>query len=158
MKTRTRRLLEIRKLISSSRISGQEELLLKLQKKGFEYTQATLSRDLKFLKVGKIADPEKGMVYVLPEIVPVAPSVRVEETSPASDFVSIEFSHNLGVIRTLPGSASRLAYAIDNHKPYEILGTIAGDDTILIISREGARKSEVIKSLALILPEIETKS
>jgi transcriptional regulator of arginine metabolism len=157
MKTRTRRLLEIRKLISSSRIASQEELLHKLEKKGFQYTQATLSRDLKFLKVGKISDPDKGMVYILPEA-PVSNALsRAEETVASTGFVSIDFSHNLGIIRTLPGFASSLAYAIDNHKPFEIIGTIAGDDTILIISREGARKNEVIKSLALLIPEIEDK-
>ncbi|MFN8207451.1 MAG: arginine repressor [Bacteroidales bacterium] len=155
MKTRTRRLLEIRKLISSSRIANQEELLHKLQKKGFQYTQATLSRDLKYLKVGKVADTEKGMVYILPET-QVQPELnKQEDPIPSTGYVSIEFTHNLGVIKTLPGFASSLAYAIDNRQPYEILGTIAGDDTILIIGREGARKSDVIKALAMIIPEIE---
>jgi transcriptional regulator of arginine metabolism len=158
MKTRTKRLLEIRKLISSSRIASQEELLHKLEKKGFQYTQATLSRDLKFLKVGKVADPEKGMVYILPEGNGNAVLSAAEETVATTGFVSIEFSNNLGIIRTIPGFASSLAYAIDNHKPFELIGTIAGDDTILIVSREGVRKTEVLKSLSLIIPEIDNKN
>jgi transcriptional regulator of arginine metabolism len=158
MKTRTRRLLEIRKLISGSRIASQDELLQKLLKKGFQYTQATLSRDLKFLKVGKISDSEKGMVYVLPESSITSAISRAEEPVTASGFVSIDFSHNLGVIKTLPGFASSMAYGIDQHQPFEIIGTIAGDDTILIIGREGARKSDILKALAMLIPEIETKT
>lgn len=156
LKTRTRRLMEIRKLISTGTIGTQEELLQKLEKKGFRYTQATLSRDLKFLKVGRKADSKKGMVYVLPEetgwndVVP-------EETTGKTGFISLEFSHNLGVIKTIPGFASGLAYLIDHHQPYEILATVAGDDTILVIGREGVKKSDIQKALALIIPEIEKK-
>lgn len=156
LKTRTRRLLEIRKLISTGNIGTQEELLQKLERKGFKYTQATLSRDLKFLKVGRKADPKKGMVYVLPEETEEN-EAALEEVRGKSGFLSLEFSHNLGVIKTIPGFASGLAYLIDHHHPYEILATIAGDDTILVIGREGVKKSDIQKALELIIPEIERK-
>ena len=66
----------------------------------------------------------------------------------------IEFSNNLAVIRTRPGYASSVAYDIDNHNFDEILGTIAGDDTILLVLREGCPRTSVLNSLSLILPNI----
>jgi transcriptional regulator of arginine metabolism len=63
---RSKRLIEIRSLIKHNKIGSQEELLTKLNMNGYNYTQATLSRDLRLLKAGKIADDEKGQIYVLP--------------------------------------------------------------------------------------------
>jgi len=155
VKERTKRLTEIKKLIGSAEISSQDELLQKLEKKGYKFTQATLSRDLKFLNVGRMPHPGKGLVYVLPESASVNALSSTEEQAMANGFLSIEFSHNLGVIKTVPGFANSLAVTIDHRKPYEIIGTVAGDDTILIIGREGVRKSDIVKSLSLIIPDIE---
>ena len=157
MKIRSKRLQEIRRIIRSSRINSQEELLLKLGKRGYQYTQATLSRDLKFLKVGKKLDEKGNGYYFLPD------EPILEKTDGAADknfqpeFKSIEFSKNLAVLRTSPGFASGIAYAIDSLHAYEILGTIAGDDTILLITRDGAKKSDVLSKLAFIIPGIEEK-
>ena len=71
-----------------------------------------------------------------------------------SGFISIEFSANLAVIKTRPGYASSLAYDIDNRDFEEILGTIAGDDTILLVIREGATRTDVKNALSLIIPNI----
>lgn len=157
MKVRSNRLIEIRRIIRSSRINSQEELLLKLDKKGYHYTQATLSRDLKFLKVGKRPDEEGNFVYFLVDEAN-AENSAINEDSYHLGFKSIEFSKNLAVLRTSPGFASGLAYAIDTLKVYEILGTIAGDDTILMILREGSKKSDIINKLLLIIPNIEMHS
>jgi transcriptional regulator of arginine metabolism len=154
MKVRSNSLIEIRRIIRSSRINSQEDLLLKLDKKGYHYTQATLSRDLKFLKVGKRPDERGNFIYFLVDEANGEKSNSNEESFHLG-FRSIEFSKNFAVIRTSPGFASGLAYAIDNLKSYEILGTIAGDDTILIISREGSRKSDILSKLSLIIPNIE---
>lgn len=154
MKIRSNRLIEIRRIIRSSRINSQEDLLLKLDKKGYHYTQATLSRDLKFLKVGKRPDEQGNFVYFLVDEAN-GENFNNNEDSSHLGFRSIEFSKNLAVIRTSPGFASGLAYAIDNLKSYEILGTIAGDDTILLVSREGSKKSDIINKLLLIIPKIE---
>jgi transcriptional regulator of arginine metabolism len=72
-------------------------------------------------------------------------------------FRDIQFSGNLAVIRTMPGYANSLAVVIDNAEPYEILGTIAGDDTILVIMREGISQSDLINSLILMMPALEDK-
>ena len=69
-------------------------------------------------------------------------------------FVSIEFSGNIAVIKTRPGYASSLAYDIDNHNFYEIIGTIAGDDTIMLVVREGSSHTSVKQALSKVIPNI----
>jgi transcriptional regulator of arginine metabolism len=154
MKTRTQRLLTIRKIIEGENISNQEELLQKLDKEGFELTQATLSRDLKFLQAGKRPDKERGYVYILPgssqEAVTPQAGTQVNGAFPLNGFVSMDFAHHMAVIRTLPGYANSIAYTIDEMDAFEILGTIAGDDTILLIPREGVSREDVKNVLAVL--------
>ena len=69
--------------------------------------------------------------------------------------VGIEFSGNLAVIKTRPGYASSVAYDIDDHGFDEVLGTIAGDDTILLVLREGCTRTGVMNALSLIIPSIQ---
>jgi transcriptional regulator of arginine metabolism len=158
MKTRTKRLLEIRKILGSSKVNSQEELMVRLEKKGYSYTQATLSRDLKFLKVGRKANEEGGFNYFLPEDGGSILSPSYKPDALSTGFRSIEFARNLAVIKTTPGFASGIAYAIDGLNAYEILGTIAGDDTILLISRYGARKSDILAKLTLVIPDVEERA
>ena len=70
-------------------------------------------------------------------------------------FISLQFSGNIAVIRTRPGYDSSMAYDIDNNEFSEILGTIAGDDTIMLVLREGVATSKVRQLLSLIIPNIE---
>ncbi len=156
MKNKTQRLLAIRKIVSSGEISNQEEILDFLIEEGFQLTQATLSRDLKFLGVGKKPDREKGYVYVLPDD-NNDEKIQYDKKIPLMGFKKIVFSHNLAVIKTLPGYASSLASMIDSIIQYEIIGTIAGDDTVLLIPSEGATHQDVINALALMMPELEEK-
>ena len=158
MKSKNSRLDAIKIIISSKEIGSQEELLQELLKKGYSLTQATLSRDLKQLKVAKAASMNGNYVYVLPNNTMYK---RMTEQHSASDMlrfngvVSLDFSGNLAVIKTRPGYASSVAYDIDNHNFSEILGTIAGDDTILLVLREGAARTEVLNALSLIIPNIQ---
>jgi transcriptional regulator of arginine metabolism len=156
MGNRTERLLAIKSIISSRKVSSQDELLNILEEQGLNYTQATLSRDLKFLKVNKIADHEKGYIYELPEHHNPFGN-EYAETYAAQGFVSIQFSHHLGVVKTLPGYASSIASLIDRSNPFEILGTIAGDDTILIIPHDNVNEKDVINTLVMIIPELKDK-
>ena len=144
-------------LISSHELSSQEEVLKALAKEGYKLTQATLSRDLKQLKVAKAASMNGKYVYVLPnetmyKRVSNPRSLREMMMSPG--FLSINFSGNMVVIKTRPGYASSIAYNIDNSDIPEILGTIAGDDTIFMVKREGASEKELISSLSEIIPEL----
>ena len=158
MKNRVSRQAEIRRIISRGNISNQEELLAVLKLKGYEMTQATLSRDLKFLKVAKMPHPVQGYVYVIPELDQNDP--RTEATADsflAEGFRGLNYSGNLAVMKTLPGYASSFAALIDSASPYEILGTIAGDDTILIVRREETSKNDLLNALKSIMPKLKDK-
>jgi transcriptional regulator of arginine metabolism len=158
MKNRTKRQLAIKQIILSGRISSQDELLHIMKYQGFELTQATLSRDLKILKVAKVTDQALGYVYVIPEGMNTENQRENSRINFLSDgFRDLQFSGNMAVMRTMPGYASSLAVVIDSAAPYEIIGTIAGDDTILIIMREGVTHSDLINSLILVMPKLEDK-
>lgn len=142
MNGKKERLESIRQIIQKEIIGNQEELLNKLNERGFSVTQATLSRDIKLLNIVKIADSEGNYVYRLPDY-----SVFIQSSTEKVDHPSIEFSGGLAVVKTRPGYAMGIASDIDTHAPREILATIAGDDTILIVPREGMSRSEIVKAL-----------
>lgn len=157
MKIKTSRMEALKMLISSQELGSQEEVLQALAKEGYTVTQATLSRDLKQLKVAKAASMNGRYVYVLPnetmyKRVPNPRSAR--EMLMTSGFISINFSGNMIVIKTRPGYASSIAYNIDNSDIPQILGTIAGDDTIFLVKKEGTREKDIIDQLAEIIPDI----
>lgn len=145
--------MTIRKLISDRDISTQEELVKLLEERGFSMTQATLSRDLKYLRVGKMPHTGGGTVYTLP-----GKEGREEGNDspdlPFSGFVSLLFAQGMAIMKTLPGHASSIAYALDNWNAYEIAGTIAGDDTILIVPRDGVTGGELVALLKRRIPGI----
>ena len=156
MSTKTERLDTIKIIISSQEISSQEELVQALAREGFELTQATLSRDLKQLQVAKAANAAGKYVYVLPNDIMYKRS-RVYDASEMlvnNGFVSLHFSGNIAVIRTRPGYASSMAYDIDNRECEAILGTIAGDDTIMLVVKEDVSHEEVRRYLSDIIPNI----
>ncbi len=157
MKIKTQRLNVIRQLISDHKVGSQEELLNLLEQEGYSTTQATLSRDLKALKVAKRPDIEGGYAYVLPEDNDDREDGDGGDVFPVSGLESIEFSGNMAVIKTRPGFANSIASVIDSHGPYEVLGTIAGDDTILLISKEGVSRPDVINALSLFMPGLKKK-
>ena len=144
-------------IISSQQLGRQEELLSALQHEGFKLTQATLSRDLKQLKVAKAASMSGNYVYVLPNETMykrVSTPQQVREMMQVPGFLSINFSGNMGVIKTRPGYASSIAWNIDNSDVPQILGTIAGDDTIFIVVKQGCSEKEVIDALSDVVPNM----
>ena len=148
----------LKMLISSMELGSQEEVLQALEREGFKLTQATLSRDLKQLKVAKAASMRGNYVYVLPNDTMykrVSTPQSVREMMQVPGFMSINFSGNMGVIKTRPGYASSIAYNIDNHQINEIIGTIAGDDTIFIVIKEGISQDEVIAALSEVVPNMK---
>ena len=157
MKSKNNRLDSIKMIISSKEIGSQEELLQELCKEGFQLTQATLSRDLKQLKVAKAASMNGNYVYVLPNNTMykrMTDPLSASEMLRHNGFLSIEFSENIAVIKTKPGYASSLAYDIDSHNFTEIIGTIAGDDTLMLIIREGCTRPAVKSALSLVIPNM----
>ena len=157
MKSKKDRLETLRLIISSQEMGNQEELLAALRKEGYVVTQATLSRDLKQLKVAKAATMRGNYIYVLPNVTMykrVSTPAQVKEMMQVPGFLSIHFSGNMGVIKTRPGYASSIAYNIDASHISCILGTITGDDTIFIVVAEGTQQKDVVSALAAVVPEM----
>ena len=143
-KLRQQAILEI---IQAGPVYSQEELAARLREEGIASTQATLSRDLKALRISKV--PGEG--YVVPS------RSRTLSTDFSAGILRIQFSGHLGVIRTRPGLANAIAVLIDNHMVFPVIGTIAGDDTILVILREGSTSDDVLDALTPLFPEIKNR-
>lgn len=157
MKAKTVRMKTLKMLISSMELGSQEEVLKALAKEGFTITQATLSRDLKQLKVAKAASMNGKYVYVLPNETMykrVNAPMRATEMINSSGFISLTFSGQMAVMRTRPGYASAIAYDIDQKDIQGILGSIAGDDTIFMAIEEGIERARVVEGLAQVIPGI----
>ncbi len=150
--TRAARLGLITSLIVQSPVRSQPELQALLAGRGLVTTQATLSRDLDELGAVKLRGVDGGpAVYVIPE----DGARRPIEGGPArlarlleELLLSHDASGNLLVLRTPPGAAQFLASAIDRASPADIIGTIAGDDTVLVITRDGVIAADVGQRLA----------
>jgi len=162
MITKNRRLAIILELVNMHTPSSQGKLLKLLHDKGFAITQTTLSRDIKQLKISKIPDDKGNYIYTAPHQETISPG-RVfikDKVLPLSNrgFLSIEFSNNLGVIKTRPGYANGIASDIDNLASSAILGTIAGEKTVLLIPREEATRQDVLDILAKIIPGLRKEN
>lgn len=156
MKERTSRLKAIRNLIKNNSIKSQEELLGLLTKDGYEVTQATLSRDLKLLKVGKMSDGHEGYLYALPS----EEESRENESIFVQDFmrgyVSIEWNSSTVVIKTFSGQANSVANALDSLNMREILGTVAGDNCIFASLRHGTTGEQFMSALKKHIPNLDS--
>jgi transcriptional regulator of arginine metabolism len=129
-------------------------LLGHLKQQGFSVTQATLSRDLKVLKVGKVSEGPGGYYYTLPTEEELRESEQNYVLDLRRGMLSVEFSGNLGIIHTMPAHADTVAIALDSLSIQEILGTIAGDDTVLIVLREGVTADAMRSVLTDLVPEL----
>ena len=150
------RLQAIKEILSQEKIVSQEELLQRLLEKGFILTQATVSRDLKRLQAGKKPDPQKGSILFInegPDMTEVG--LPLQSKFLLSGIKEILFANLFGVIKTQPGFANSIAVHIDKFRPPEIIGTIAGDDTILLIPGQDISHQEIKKALESIFPGIQ---
>ena len=154
MSEKLKRLSTLKQIIELNRIGKQEDLLNILKHRGFALTQATLSRDLKELKVSKMPDTEHGYVYALPN-----PAMRKRMASNVTysnlGFQLIDVSGNIAVIKTKSGYANSFATIIDEFFLTEIIGTLAGNDTILLVIKEGSNFQELKKALIVNIPELK---
>ena len=152
------RLAALRLVILTNELGSQEEVIQAMARQSIAVTQATLSRDMKQLKVAKAANSEGRYVYALPEEGAYRrvhrPQTPAQNILPSPGYKSIQFSGNMGVIRTQPGFASSIASNIDQLALRDVIGTIAGDDTIFIVLREGAKHLDVVDQLSAIIPEM----
>lgn len=127
-------------LISKFEIETQDELIERLRECGFEVTQATISRDIRELKISKMTTGKGTYRYVLPKQNTMVPNMKFNSAL-IDALISIDYACNIIVLKTHAGLANALAVGIDAMHLEDILGCVAGDDTILMVSRseEAAR-------------------
>lgn len=152
LRTKAGRLARIVELLAANAVRSQTELAALLAAEGIETTQATLSRDLEELGAVKLrAADGGGGVYVVPE-----DGSPVRGVTGGTDrlsrllgelLVSTDASGNMAVLRTPPGAAQFLASALDRAALADVVGTIAGDDTIFVIAREPLTGAELAKNI-----------
>ena len=133
-------------LITENDISTQEELTEQLIKLGFDVSQATVSRDIKELNLIKVEGVNKKYKYAKVELGKGELSPQIINLFKQIT-LSIECANNIIVVKTLSGNASAAGMAIDQMHFSQILGTVAGDDTVLIVTKTSADADIVIKGL-----------
>jgi len=149
------RLQAIRRIIADQAVDSQEHLTELLRREGFVVAQGTLSRDLKRLGIGKTPTAEGGYSYQPPEgeVTPGTDAIYVQDFK--RGFLTLEFSGQFGLMRTLPGHANSVASALDHLRIREVLGTIAGDDTILVVPRDGVTNQRLVRALGARIPDFQ---
>jgi transcriptional regulator of arginine metabolism len=130
----------IRELVSTHAVSAQSELVTLLGKAGVDATQATVSRDLEELGITKYRGADGQVSYTLPENGSLAQILRQFARA-------FDASGNLAVVRTPPGAAAAVASAIDSADLPGVLATVQGDDTLLVVAREGFLGSQIAEQL-----------
>jgi transcriptional regulator of arginine metabolism len=145
--SRTRRLTLIAQLLGGRRFSSQEELAQALDRAGIETTQATLSRDLRSLGVAKRAGPDGASWYELPGPATEALDHRRQVIDLKVFVNEVRLAQNLAVVKTPPGHAMAVARAIDMLGTPEMVGSVAGDDTVLCVLEDNASARRFKKQL-----------
>ena len=142
---------EIRRILRAHKVSTQQELADRLAVAGIEVTQATLSRDLRSLGVGKRPGPQGRPTYQLPG--PAAETFdRERQRLDLRAFVNeVRIAQNLSIVRTPPGHANGVARAIDLENYAGVVGTVAGDDTVLVIAKTAADARALARELSRLI-------
>ncbi|MDQ0655277.1 transcriptional regulator ArgR [Paenibacillus sp. FSL R5-0623] len=138
--------IKIREIISQNEIETQDDLVEALRKSGFQVTQATVSRDIKELLLIKIPMDDGRYKYSLPTDQRYNPIQKLKRAL-VDNFLHIDHTNNLVVMKCLPGTANSIAALLDNIEWNEVMGTICGDDTILIICRTEGNSVTVIERI-----------
>lgn len=148
-----RRQEAILELVRGEPLGSQAAILERLRERGFDVTQPTVSRDLDELGLARVRDAQGRLRYMLPE--EAAPAGRRDRLRHLlGEFVvSMQGSGNLVVVHTPPGTANVVARGIDEAVLEDVVGTVAGDDTILVVAREGVRGRRVLERLRELAPE-----
>ena len=156
MKERIEQLKVVKNIIKTNRIDSQETLLQKIAEVGYSVTQATLSRDLKYLKVGKVADGQTGYYYTIPSEEERKESERHYIQDFLRGYVSVDWNDSLVVVRTFSGHSDSVALAIDNMGMDDVLGTISGRDNVVFIAlKQGSTGESFIKALKEKIPDLD---
>lgn len=141
----------ILELVAREPLGSQRAILERLRRRGFRVTQPTISRDLEELGLSRVRDGDRGFRYAPPAAGGRPRRVTTLRRRLEEFAVSMDASANLVVVRTPAGAANTLADAMDDAALDEIAGTVAGDDTILVVAREGLRGRTVLGRLRAIM-------
>jgi transcriptional regulator of arginine metabolism len=141
----------ILEVIDTRMVSSQEDLRKLMLQRGWDVTQATLSRDLRELRVARVPTPEGARYGVTDGS--IEESRAALETLLPQLFLRIDAVSEMLVLRTVPGGAQPIAAALDGERWSDVLGTVGGDDTILIVCRSVAARDRVLKRLKSIAGE-----
>ena len=144
---------KIKELIEKYKIDTQDELIKRLKESGFSATQATMSRDIKELKLTKISDGKNSYYYVFPNSFS-AENINKLNASLTHLITSVNCAMNIIVIKTHAGMAQAVATGIDNIKSTDILGCVAGDDTIFIVTANPEIALEIGAKIKLMMTEV----
>lgn len=148
-----RRQQAILELVRREPLPTQRSILERLRQRGFEVTQPTVSRDLEELGLTRVRDTDGGLRYAPPDLA-VRPNGIVRLRRLLEEFVvGMQASGNLVIVRTPPGAANALAESLDEAALQDVAGTVAGDDTILVVAREGVRGRALLRRLESLLVE-----
>jgi len=137
----------IKEIIEQSRIETQDDLTAALLLKGVKVTQATVSRDIKEMRLYKVSDVNGHYFYTCPKVQNILSHDGVLSQTVRTSIVKIKMNDSLVVIHTVPGSAASVAFALDNMNFEEILGTIAGDDTIFVAVANAEAGNNIVQKL-----------
>ncbi|WP_219836452.1 transcriptional regulator AhrC/ArgR [Paenibacillus sp. R14(2021)] len=140
------RQMKIRELINNEIIETQDDLVESLRTAGLQVTQATVSRDIKEMQLIKVPIEDGKYKYSIPQETRTNSIHKLKRTL-SDHFLHIDFTDNLVVMKCLPGTANAIGAMIDNMEWVEIMGTICGDDTILLICRTKSQSSEIVDRL-----------
>ena len=152
MGNKAERLSLIRRIIEEDLIGSQEELINRLAEHGVHATQSTLSRDFKEINISKMPHHSKGYIYVLSDV--LGNDVIANTSNIGEAVLDIKFSHNIAVLFTKSGYESAISTIIDSRKSKEILGTVAGDNNIIIILSEEATHQEILAQMQQLFPTL----
>lgn len=138
--------IKIRDIITHREIETQDELVEALRSEGFQVTQATVSRDIKELLLIKVPMDDGRYKYSMPTDQRYNPVQKLKRAL-VDNFVHIDRTGNLVVMKCLPGTANSVAVLLDNMEWSHIMGTICGDDTILLICRTDSDSEQVVSQI-----------
>ena len=152
MANKTDRQNTIRELVEGRPVASQEELRKLLRQRGWDVTQSTLSRDLREMRLARVPTADGGARYATTEAAPDPGRATLDTLLPQL-FDRIDGVGELLVLHTVPGGAQTVAFALDSETWPDLLGTIAGDDTILLICRSAAAREKLARRIQTLAGE-----
>jgi transcriptional regulator of arginine metabolism len=148
---KTHRHARVKDIVERNVIHTQDELAEALRLEGIDVTQATVSRDIKEMMLVKVPTGEGSYRYAFPSEQTATVSVARLEKTFQDSVTSVNSSGNIVVLRTLPGIAQAVAYVLDNIRWPEIIGTVAGDDTIFLVIKPEKAVEKIVERFESIM-------